>query len=224
MMHKTNLYPYYKLFDEAPMAAAIIHADSFKLEMANEPMLKLWGRTSGVIGTPLLEFLPEIAEQSYPYYLRWVCKTGTPHDEKGAKVLLHRWGKRESVYMDYSYTPIFGEGEKPTGLLILATDVCERELGKLITQQSSRDLRALVLSAPIAMCIYRGEKFKVEAVNELMLDIWQDTQQMNLSALNYVFYNGVPYSFTDSNIVYTYTPLGHGIAEVAGVCVVAVRQ
>ncbi|WP_442588070.1 hypothetical protein ACSBL2_18665 [Pedobacter sp. AW31-3R] len=106
----------------------------------------------------------------------------------------------------------------------MATDVCEREINRLVASQSQRDLRALVMSAPVPMCIYRGVEFKVEAVNDLMMDLWQGTRTMNTAALHHVFHNGVSYSYAENGITYNYTPLGSGIASVSGVCVMAVKQ
>jgi len=220
-MFNKNLIPYYKLFDSAPVATAILQADSFKLEMANPKMLDLWGRSDSIIGIPLLDFLPELVDQRYPDYLKQVRTNGHPLEEKGAQVLLNRSGKKESLFMDYSYTPIFGQQSKATAILVMATDVCERELNRLVAQQTKRDLRAMVLSAPVPMCIYRGSSFELEVVNEYMMEIWQSEESMNLSVLNYVFHNGVPYTLKKDGVTYTYTPLGNGITHNAGVCVIA---
>jgi len=223
-MNKKETSSYYSLFDHAPMPAAILHAETLQLEMANPPMLKLWGRSKTVIGTPLLEFIPEIAEMPYADKLREVCQTGNPYEEKGSSVWLNRWGKEEHIFMDYSYTPIFGGTSKANAILVLATDICEQELNRLIAQQSLRDLRSVVMNAPIAMCIYRGADFRIEAVNDHMLNLWQNTQEMNLPVLNHVFHNGISYSYSKGNIHYSCTPLNYGIGDKAGVCVVAARK
>ena len=222
-MKRHNLEPNYMLFEDAPVAAAILNADTMKLQMVNQPMLDLWDKPASINGLPLLDFLPELAEQDYPKLLEYVVLSGKAHKEKGAVVLLERNNKKESVFMDYSYTPI-NTGNRITGVLVMATDVCERELNRLIIKQSERDLRALVMSAPVPMCIYRTAEFKIEAVNSHMLDLWQGTKTMNLCVLNHVFHNGVPYSFTENGITYNYTPLWSGIKVVTGICVIAAKQ
>jgi len=222
-MINQNPDAYYTLFETAPIAAAILDADTMKLQMVNKPMLELWGRPASINGLPILDFLPEIADQGYPKLLENVVLSGKVHQETGAQVWLERNNRKESVFFDYSYTPI-NHGNRTTGILIMATDVCERELNRLIIQQSQRDLRALVMSAPVPMCIYRNAEFKIEAVNNYMLDLWQGTRTMNLSVLNHVFHNGVPYTFTEGGITYNYTPLWSGIKVVTGVCVIAAKQ
>lgn len=215
---------YYNLFEEAPVASAILDASNLQLEMVNQSMLDLWQRPVSIKGTSLLEFLPELADQEYPQLLKRVIKTRSIHKEAGALVLLDRHKKLESVYMDYSYTPISMQGGRTTAILVMATDICEREINRLNILQSKRDLRALVMSAPVPMCIYRDTEFKVEAVNNFMLDLWQNDQTMNLAALNHVFHNGVPYSLKQNGVTYNYTPLRSGSKSVDGVCVIAVKH
>jgi hypothetical protein len=215
--------PYYRLFEDAPVAAAILDASTMKVEMVNQPMLNLWDRPASIHGMALLDFLPELAEQEYPKLLKRVVFSGKAHTETGALVWLQRNNNKESVFMDYSYTPI-KQGNQSTAILVMATDVCERELNRLIIKQSQRDLRALVISAPVPMCIYRDSTFKLDTVNNLMLDLWQGTQKMNLTVLNHVYHNGMPYTVIEEGITYTYTPLWSGIKVITGVCVIAARQ
>lgn len=176
------------------------------------------------MGLPLLDFLPELVGQRFPGYLEEVAKTGKTIQEKGARVLLERNGKSEIVFMDYSYTPIYGNGYRPSAILILATDVCERELNKLVAQQSGRDLRTLVMSAPVPMCVYTGYEFKLEAANDHMRDLWQGKPEAPTAILNYVLQHRIPYSCTENGITYSYTPLGSTESGITGVCVVANKQ
>jgi hypothetical protein len=215
--------PYYKLFENSPLATAVLDAENFKIDMVNQKLLDIWQRSSSISGLPLLEVLPEMIGQRYPDYLRKVCRSGEIHAEQSARVMLNRSGQSECVYMDYSYTPISGEHNKTIAVLVMATDVCERELNRLIVKQSARDLRALVLSASVPMCIYRGPEFKIEAVNNHMLDIWQGTEKLCLAALGYVFHHGAPYTYQDGDFKFNCTPLGLGIKGVEGVCVIATR-
>lgn len=219
-MPKTSAF-HYHLFDNAPLPAAILNAEKLKLEMVNEHMLGLWGRPPGIINLPLLEFLPEIVGQRYPLYLEEVIRTGNPIQEKAAKVLLNRSGKQEIVFMDYSYTPLFDKDNKPNAILIMGTDVCEREINRLVAQQSRRDLRTLVMSAPIPMCIYTGKEFDIEVVNESMLNLWQVEYNKPIQILNHVLTHGMPYKATINSIKYSFTPLGGPDQKINAVCVVA---
>lgn len=220
-MYNKSLLPYYQLFHHAPVATAILDVEGFKLEMVNEKMLQLWGRCADIVKLPLLDFLPELAEQEYPEILAKVAETGQVWQEQGARVRLNRGGQLNDVFMDYSYTPIFNEAHKTTAILVMATDISVRELSKLMLEQSDRNLRAMVLSAPVPMCVYKGAGFSVVVVNSLMLEVWRDCRDRHLAALRHVFHNGVSYSFTEDGLRYTCTPLGDGILGVSGICVIA---
>ncbi|MET1055734.1 MAG: PAS domain-containing protein [Pedobacter sp.] len=224
-MLNNALQNYYTLFEDLHVAAAILDSSNLTIDLVNQSMLELWHRPPSINGTPLLEVLPELVDQEYPMLLNKVLTTGKVHKEYGARVLLNRRKKNESVFMDYSYIPIHSsDGTRSTAVLVIATDVCEREMNKLNTVQYKRDLRALVMSAPVAMCIYRDAEFKLEAVNKCMLDLWQGSNKMDIAALQHVFHNGISYSCKQDDIMYTYTPLRNGTQVVNAVCVIAVRS
>lgn len=222
-MSLKSYMPYYKLLESSPLATAVLDAQNFKIEMVNQRLLDIWHRSPAINGLKLLDALPEMAGQRYPEYLKKVCVTGKVFEETGARVMLNRSGRQECVFMDYSYTPIVGGHNNTIAILVMATDICERELNRLIAAQSFRDLRSLVISAPVPMCIYRGANLKVEVVNELMLDIWQDTQKISNAAIGHVFYHGAPYSFIEGGFKFSCTPLGLGIKGAEGVCVIATK-
>ena len=110
------------LFDNNPTPTAIFHAASLKLEHANPAILKLWDRTSDIIGLSLLDFMPELADQQYPELLKNVRYTNKAHQEYGAEVKINKGDKLNSVYMDYSYSPIGKASSLPTGVLVIATE------------------------------------------------------------------------------------------------------
>lgn len=222
MYHK-NFLPYYQLFDYSPLSAAILDVEKFKLEMVNEKMLELWGRGSSIVNLPLLDVLPELANQEYPEILKQVAKTGEVWKEEGARVKLNRAGQLDEVYVDYSYTPIFNKDHKASAILVMATDVTAMEINRLMVAQSERNLRTLVLSAPVPMCIYKGAGFKVEVVNHLMLELGEDWQKKCLPALQHVYHNGVPYSFIENGLHFTCTPLLDGSSGITGVCLIAAK-
>ena len=55
----------YSLFMNAPVIIGILKGDDYVIELANEGLLEVWGRTVDVIGKPLLEALPELVDQGY---------------------------------------------------------------------------------------------------------------------------------------------------------------
>lgn len=220
-MRPQTLRQYHQFFDSTPIAIAILHASNFLLEFANDKMLELWHRPRDIHGVQLLDFLPELADQKYPQHLQEVVSSNKPWEEKGAKVLLNRSNRQETVFMDYSYTPVKGLKNKITSVLVMATDTGQRELNRLTAERSFQNLSDIVMSAPMPMCIYKGEDFKVDSVNGQMLRLWECEKQDNLHILKHVFHNRVPYTITLNQIQYSYVPLAAEGGQSWGVCVSA---
>lgn len=215
---------YYRLFENAPIATAILDAETLRVELANKAMLKLWRRESSVIGMKLLDVMPELEGQPFPQIIREVLKTGKFHHETGSKAIIRRDGKPETIYVDYSYTRIDGEDGEPPALLVLANDISERELAKNALEESDRNLRSLVMSAPVPMCVFRGEELKADIVNSSMRDLWHHSNQLRIDALKHVFHNGLTYTENINDVLYSYTPLRDGLGKTCGVVLIGNRM
>ncbi|MET0393928.1 MAG: PAS domain-containing protein, partial [Chitinophagaceae bacterium] len=160
------------LVSGAMMATAIFTGRDMRLELANDAMLKIWGRDKAVTGTPLLAFMPELEEQGFPQILDDVFTTGREYTAQEALVYLERNGKRDEVYMDFSYKPLRDDDQVITGILVMAADVTERVLSSKRLAQSEENLRNTILRAPVAMCIFRGPRHRVEIANDRMIELW----------------------------------------------------
>jgi len=203
---------------------AVLEAHSLKLDLVNPAMLQLLKREKTILGTRLLEFMPEVAEQPYPEILNNVIRTGKPHKETGAKVYLRNNDKLETIFIDYSLTPIFDKNNKVRAVFVVSVDVGEREMSRLGIEESERNLRALVMSAPVAMAVFKGENFMVQIVNERMLNLWNDNKKLGLRELQHVFHNGISYTVEIDGICYSYTPLRDAAGKISGVVVVGNKK
>jgi hypothetical protein len=196
-----------ELFYNCPTATALFNSKSLRLEHANPGMLELWGRDENVIGLPILDFLPELESQGYPDLLRIVGYSDRAYSEKGAKVQIIKKGVLTPVYMDYNYTPIKAANRLSAGILVTANELSEKHINMLSSEEYQRNLRALVLAAPVPMCIYRGHLLNVEVANSHMLDLWQKEESRNLRIIKHVYHTGHPMEFTENHISYSCTAL-----------------
>lgn len=215
---------YINLFNNAPVAMAVFEARSLKLDLVNPAMLQLLKREKNILGTRLLEFMPEVAEQPYPEILNNVIRTGKPYKETGAKVYLRANDKLETIFIDYSLTPIFDKNNKVKAVFVVSVDVGEREMSKLGIEESERNLRALVMSAPVAMAVFKGDGLIVQIVNDRMLNLWNDNKQLGIRELQHVFHNGVSYAVENDGICFSYTPLRDAAGKISGVVVVGNKK
>ncbi|MEI6948079.1 PAS domain-containing protein [Paraflavisolibacter sp. H34] len=162
---------FYNLLMQAPVGMYLLKGPDYVIEMANEPILKLWGKGPQVVGKPVLESFPEVAEQGYIDLLDRVRITGEPFQSDEIPVWYDRDGRRDQLYVTLLYQPFYEEGEV-TGIFSIATDVTERVTARRKLAESEQNLRSTILQAPVAMCIVRGPSFVVEVANKKMYEIW----------------------------------------------------
>ena len=220
-MHNEKLSIYSKLITDVPMACAILDAENLRIEQANEEILAIWGRDQSAIGRGLFDVMPELIGQHYPELIDQVLTTNSVHKEKASKAVLVRNGKADTIFVDFCYKPILGVNSKVIALLITATDVTNRENDRLFRVESIRTLKAVITTAPVAMCYFHGEHHTVNTVNTYMLDLWKKYEYMGVRELNYVFHTGLPYTHTVHDVTYSYTPVRDGLGGTMGIALVA---
>src|SRR5690606_25624541 len=77
------------LVEEATVATAIYVGKEMKIELANEAMIKVWGKNATVIGKTLRDALPELEGQPFHDLLEEVFTTGNTY-----------WGKEDKVDLE----------------------------------------------------------------------------------------------------------------------------
>lgn len=152
------------LFGQAPVALAMLRGKDLVIEAANEQILGLWQRDASVIGSGLLEAIPELKDQAFPNLLLTVLQTGESY--KGTNELAVINGKES--YFDFIYAPLY-EGQEIIGVSVVATDVTERVIAKQQLKDSEFLYRDLILSADVSTAIYLGEDLIIGLANEQML-------------------------------------------------------
>jgi PAS domain S-box-containing protein len=160
------------LIAESTVATAVLTGRDMVVELANDTMLKAWDVDRSVIGKPLMEFLPELADQPFPKLLERVFTTGETYSAEDALVYTRRKGILEARYVNFSYKLLQDEEGSGKSILVMATDVTERALSRKELAISERNLRNTILKAPVAMCIFKGPRHIVEIANERMIELW----------------------------------------------------
>lgn len=125
------------IFRESPAAMAVWRGEDLIFELVNPGYQALFeGRE--LVGLPLLEALPELADQPYLNLIRQVFFTGTPHTERAALARTRRTpdGPIENRYYDFSFVRIHNSQGRPYGVYNLAVDVTERVLARKIIEQN----------------------------------------------------------------------------------------
>ncbi|MGV3695991.1 PAS domain-containing protein [Flavobacterium sp.] len=102
---------------------------------------------------------------------------------------IYRNGKMEEAYWTFSYSPVNDESGKPAGVFVTCTETTDKvHLIKQLHQSNERFINNIT-HAPVAMCVFSGENFVVEIVNDLMLKIWEKGRD---EVLNKPYFEALP--------------------------------
>jgi len=160
------------LIESAPFPIGVYMGREMRITFTNKSILDVWGKGYEVLGKTYHEVLPELEAQNIYQQLDEVFTTGIPFHAHNQRVDLEIDQKLTSFYFNYSFTPLFDRNGKVYGVMNTAADVTDLKLAILHAEQTEANLRNIILQAPVAMCLLRGEDHVVEIANDLMLGLW----------------------------------------------------
>ena len=133
------------LFEQSPVAIAIIDKTDLTFNMANPFYGELVGRKpEEIVGRPLLEAMPELQGQGFDELLNQVIATGIPFTSKETAVNMLRNNQLETMYADLTYQPLFETDDYISGVMVVATDVTLQVLARQKIQEAESSLRGAV--------------------------------------------------------------------------------
>jgi PAS domain S-box-containing protein len=177
------------VIENAPFPIGIYVGREMRIVFVNQAILDAWGKGNDVVGKLYAEVLPELeSQQIYPQLDR-VYTTGVPFHARDQRVDLLVDGMLQSFYFNYSFTPLYNMEGEIYGVMNTAADLTSLHLAKQRVEQSEKNLRNMVLQAPVAMCILAGPNHVVEVVNDLMIALWGKPRE---SVMNKPIFEGLP--------------------------------
>ena len=158
---------------QAPVAMCILKGQNYVVEIANEHMLELWGKTAhDVLNKSIFEGLPEAKNQGLEKLLKEVYTTGEKFVANEMPVELPRNGIIETTYINFVYDALRETDGTISGIIAIAVEVTPQVISNSKLQESEHKIRALVENAPFAIAVYSGEEMIVELANQSIIDIW----------------------------------------------------
>ncbi|MBC7827120.1 MAG: PAS domain S-box protein, partial [Chitinophagaceae bacterium] len=116
---------------QAPVAMCIFRGPDYVVELANERMFELWGKSAEqVMHKPIFEGLPEIKGQGFDALLYGVYTTGETFSAEGVPVTLPRNGNIEIVYVNFVYDAYKEADGSVSGILAIAVDVTAQVIAR----------------------------------------------------------------------------------------------
>jgi signal transduction histidine kinase len=161
------------LLNQEFLAVAILIGKNHVIKQANELVCKIWGRDQKeVLNFPLFDALPEIRDQGAEELLAKVMTSGKPYIGKEMPVPLKRNGHIETVYFDFTYSPVRDEKTSEIiGITVLAVDVTDRVHATHDLVSSEKRYRTLVEQSPLSMQIL-SPNGKTLNVNKAWETLW----------------------------------------------------
>lgn len=209
----------YNFFMNAPVIIGFIRGEEYVIELANEGLLEVWGRTDSVVGQPLFQAIPELAGQGFKFLLDEVMATGEPFYAFEYPISLVRHGKEEVLYFDFVYKPFYeNTAGSASGIISVGLDVTEKVLAKQQVAESEKRYRTLFNSMDQGFCIiemlfdehntavdyrfvetnpvFEKQAGLKNAVGKTMRELASDMEQRWFETYGYVAKTGEPVRFT----------------------------
>jgi len=119
---------------DIPMATAYYETENIVISLANDEMLRFWGKDKSVIGKTIAEAIPELNVQPSVDVLKEVYQTGITYhaDQEEFEVIID--GKEEKRWFSFTYKPIKDSSGQVYAIIHAAMDVT-----KLVRLQQQKD-------------------------------------------------------------------------------------
>jgi len=135
---------------DAPVPTAVYAGPEMVIQLANEAMLKLWGKDASVIGRKLRDALPELEGQPFYQLLDEVYRTGVDYQGTEDRADLIIDGKLQTFYFNFTYKPLRDADGQVYAILNMALDITYQVNAKQDLQEVQESLREAIDLAELA--------------------------------------------------------------------------
>ncbi len=160
-----------QLVENAPFPIGVYVGKEMRIELANESIIKIWGKGPDVIGKTYREILPELQNQSVFEQVESVFETGQSFHSRNSRIDIVIDNVLQSFYFNYSFTPLYDLNGKIYGVMNTAVEITDLFLAKQKIEESDKRFRDTVRQAPVGITILRGPEYIVEMANEAYLKL-----------------------------------------------------
>lgn len=127
---------------QAPVAMCILTGPDHIIAVANQLMVKLWGKPEAdVMNKPVFEALPDARGQGLEEVMKKVYDSGETFYASELPVSLIRHGQPEVVYQNFVYQAYRDANGDIAGVFAITIDVTEQVLARKTIEESAAELR-----------------------------------------------------------------------------------
>jgi PAS domain S-box-containing protein len=169
--HEASEKRFRLITEQSPMAIGLLKGRDMIIELGNDKIFELWGKSSSITGLPLAEALPELKGQPFLQILDNVFTSGETFYGYDVLAKLNYNGKLKEVYFDFTYTPVRNAEGNTDGVMVLANEVTERIISTRKLAESEAKFRTVMDVAPAAMAVFMGRELRIEMPNQAFKDV-----------------------------------------------------
>ena len=147
------------------MQPACLRGRDMIVEVANDLMLRYWGKKPDVIGKPFAEAVPELAGQHFFEILTQVFITGKAYEGRQEPATLLQNGVLTTRYFDYTYKPLFNEAGDVYAIMDMAIDVTEQVFIQRGIEDTQQELLAYFEQSPVGIAVIDGDELRFRMAN-----------------------------------------------------------
>jgi PAS domain S-box-containing protein len=137
------------VFEQSPLAFCVLNGPQLIIELANDNMLRLWGKTRDVIGLPHHQVRSEPDAAPFLKVLDEVYATGVPFTGHEVKAFTEKGNQYEWGYFSFTYQPLRDTEGNINGILAIVDDVTEAVLTRQANEQMNEQLSLAIEAAKI---------------------------------------------------------------------------
>lgn len=138
-----------RLVQQAPVGIAIFNGRELLIEIANNEILKFWGKSVEIIGKRLDDALPELKGQPFLQLLDDVFTSGKAYYGVEALAQTVKNGVLSPAYYDFIYQPVQDDDGQTQSIMLVAMEVTEQVSAKKAVERAEQMLRMAIDAAEI---------------------------------------------------------------------------
>lgn len=138
------------MIEHSPVAICLFTGIDMKIEIANDIMIRYWGKDKSVIGQNLEEAVPELKGQQFLNILNEVYHTGKTFRGNAMPAQLKVDGVLNTYYFDFNYTPIRDSKGEIYGIMDIAIDITDQVIASKKLEEARIALAGAIELAELA--------------------------------------------------------------------------
>jgi PAS domain S-box-containing protein len=132
------------VFYNSPVAKLVYIGTNMILREANEKMLETFGKEISIIGMPILEGVPEMAETKLIEEYQNVLRTGKVYTKTAERIGFIKNGSLCIGYYDYTYKPLHDSVGNIYGVMFTLIDVTDQVIARNKLEEAELSMRGAV--------------------------------------------------------------------------------